>query len=72
MRASPVDALVEHYTTDRYRRFGDTGPAPEGTVEAWAAEACATVECGPVIDQQLVVGAALWRRATELMEPPAH
>ena len=42
--------------TDRYRRVNDTGPPPEGTVEAWAAEACSTVECGPVIDQQLVVG----------------
>jgi hypothetical protein len=71
-RFGSVDALVEHYTTDRYRRLGDTGPAPEGTVEAWGSEACATVEGAPVIDQQLVVGAALWRRATELMEHPGH
>jgi len=63
-----VDDLVEHYTTDRYRRVSDTGPAPEGTVEAWASAACAAVEGAPVIDQQLVVGAALWRRAKELME----
>jgi hypothetical protein len=71
-RFRAVDDLVEHYTTDRYRRTDDTGPPPEGTVEAWAAEACSTVECGPVIDQQVVVGAALWRRAKELMEPPVH
>jgi hypothetical protein len=71
-RFCSVDSLVEHYTTDRYRRLGDTGPAPEGTVEAWAADACTSIEGAPVIDQQLVVGAALWRRATELMEPAAH
>ena len=70
-RFGSVDALVEHYTTDRYRRLGDVGPAPEGTLEAWAAEACEPVECGPVIDPQLVAGAALWRRARELMEQPA-
>ena len=69
-RFRSVDALVEHYTTDRHRRMGDTGPAPEGTVEAWAAEACATVEGAPVIDAQLVIGASLWRRAKELMEHP--
>ena len=72
-RFGSVDDLVEHYTTDRYRRLNDSGPAPEGTVEAWAADACAAVEGAPVIDQQLVVGAALWRRAKELMEHrPAH
>jgi hypothetical protein len=71
-RFGSVDGLVEHYTTDRFRRLGDSGSAPEGTVEAWAADACASVEGAPVIDQQLVVGAAFWRRATELMAgPPA-
>jgi hypothetical protein len=71
-RFGSVDALVEHYTTDRFRRTGDDGPAPEGTVEAWGADACASVEGAPVIDQQLVVGAAFWRRANQLMaHPPA-
>lgn len=67
-----MDALVEHYATDRFRRDGDSGAPPDGTVESWAADACATVEGAPVLDAQLVIGAALWRRARQLMEQPAH
>jgi hypothetical protein len=71
-RFKSVDELVEHYTSDRFRRDRDSGSPPDGTVESWAADACAAVEGAPTMDPQLVIGAALWRRARLLMEQPAH
>jgi hypothetical protein len=71
-RFGSVDALVEHYSSDRFRRDGDAGSPPDGTVESWAADACTSVEGAPILDPQLVIGATFWRRARQLMEHPAH
>jgi hypothetical protein len=70
-RFGTVDDLIAHWFVDRYRRASDVGEPPAGTVEAWAREACRAAEGGEPADEQAVAGAALWRRARELMERAA-
>lgn len=67
LRFASIDSLVEHHTVDRFHRVGDGGPASEGTVEAWAEDACEVVEGSSLLDQHVVIGAAFWRRARQLM-----
>jgi hypothetical protein len=66
-RFGSVDDLIAHWFVDRYRRASDVGEPPAGTVEAWAREACRATEGGAPADEQVVAGAALWRRARALM-----
>lgn len=66
-RFGTVDDLIAHWFVDRYRRAADRGEPPPGTVEAWAREACRAAEGAEPADEQAVAGAALWRRANELM-----
>jgi hypothetical protein len=67
-RFGTVDDLITHWFVDRYRRAADLGDPPPGTVEAWAREACQAAEGAQPADEQVVAGAALWRRARTLME----
>jgi hypothetical protein len=67
-RFHSVESLVAHWRRDRYRRLGDYGDPPAGTVESWVRDACCPEEgCTPP-NEEIVAGAALWRRARELME----
>lgn len=67
-RFDTVDDLIAHWFVDRHRRASDLGDPPDGTVEAWAREACQAAEGADPADEQVVAGAALWRRARALME----
>ena len=67
-RFHSVEALVAHWRGDRYRRLSDHGEAPTGTVESWIRDACRVEEGGACPNEEIVAGAALWRRARELME----
>lgn len=70
-RFDSMDALVHHATTERHRRAEDPGsPPPEGTVERWLEAACRSVPGGDALEQQIVAGAAFWRRAQTLMAAP--
>lgn len=71
-RFDSVDGLVRHWQTDRYRRVSDAGEPPDGTVEAWVREAYGAPEGALPIDEELVVGAALWRRTQELTALPVE
>jgi hypothetical protein len=66
-RFSSVDELVAHWRVDRYRRLSDPGEPRSGTVEAWARDACRVEEGATPADEEIVAGAALWRRARALM-----
>jgi hypothetical protein len=70
-RFDTVDDLITHWFVDRYRRAADRGEPPAGTVEAWASEACRAAEGAAPPDEQAVAAAALWRRASALMERAA-
>lgn len=70
-RFGTVDDLITHWFVDRYRRASDLGDPPDGTVEAWAREACRAAEGAAPADEQVLARAALWRRACALMERPA-
>jgi hypothetical protein len=62
-----IEALVEHWRENRYRRLGDAGDPPAETIEAWVREACRVGEGALAVDEGIVAGAALWRRARALM-----
>jgi len=62
-----IEDLVVHHTCHRYRRGDDLGDPPDGTVEAWVAEACRVAEGADPLDAAVVEGAALWRRTCDLL-----